>query len=301
MDTDSPHGIGMDAAQERIADVLDPHGDSEHGGDAGDDPAEEDAVADGVDGEEQPRYLVKVDGEEHEVTLDELVHGYSRQADYTRKTQKLAEERHLLAAERERLDDVHRERAEYATLLANLRQSLEAAPAEPDWDSLFAQDPARAAATKQQWDAEQFARLRQAAAVRAEQERVLTLAQQAQQESYARHLHTEASRLPEVIPAWRDTEVAETERRQILYWALDQGLSPQDLDGITRADVVAILRKAWLYDSGRRRAEAAASGAQPTLRPGPAAQRTPDLIRQKQRLAKTGRVADAARIIQAML
>ena len=38
-------------------------------------------------------YRVKVDGEEVEVTLDELQKGYSRTQDYTRKTQALAEQR----------------------------------------------------------------------------------------------------------------------------------------------------------------------------------------------------------------
>jgi hypothetical protein len=40
------------------------------------------------------RYVrVKVDGEEHEVPLSEALQGYSRQADYTRKTQELAQQR----------------------------------------------------------------------------------------------------------------------------------------------------------------------------------------------------------------
>lgn len=307
MDTDSPQGIGLDSAQERIARMLDPHEDIGDMGDETDgayDAADDDygdADADGMDGGEQPRYLVRVDGEEHEVTLDELVHGYSRQADYTRKTQKLAEERQAIAAERERLEDVHRERAEYATLLAGMRQSLEAAQPEPDWDSLFAQDPARASALKQRWDGEQLARQHQALAIRAEQERMLALAQDAQHETLNRHLHAEMSRLPEIIPAWRDPEVATSERQQIVDWAMAQGLSAQDIAGVTRADVVDIMRKAWLYDQGRRKAEAAMSGAQPTLRPGAAGRRVPDLARQKARLAKTGRVSDAARIIQALL
>ena len=38
-------------------------------------------------------YTVKIDGEEFEVTLDELRNGYQRQADYTRKSQSLAEQR----------------------------------------------------------------------------------------------------------------------------------------------------------------------------------------------------------------
>ena len=42
-------------------------------------------------------YSVKIDGEVHEVTLEELQNGYQRQADYTRKTQELASERERLA------------------------------------------------------------------------------------------------------------------------------------------------------------------------------------------------------------
>ena len=42
-------------------------------------------------------YLVKIDGEEHRVSLEELQNGYQRQADYPRKTQELASERERLA------------------------------------------------------------------------------------------------------------------------------------------------------------------------------------------------------------
>ena len=41
-------------------------------------------------------YTVKVDGEQHQVSLEELQSGYQRQADYTRKTQELASERQRL-------------------------------------------------------------------------------------------------------------------------------------------------------------------------------------------------------------
>ena len=41
-------------------------------------------------------YAVKVDGEEQQVSLSELQNGYQRQADYTRKTQEIAEERQRL-------------------------------------------------------------------------------------------------------------------------------------------------------------------------------------------------------------
>ena len=42
-------------------------------------------------------YSIKIDGEEQQVSLDELQAGYQRQGDYTRKTQELADERRRLA------------------------------------------------------------------------------------------------------------------------------------------------------------------------------------------------------------
>lgn len=49
--------------------------------------------------EEEPHYKVKVNGEEVEVSQGELLRGYLRQADYTRKTQELAERRRQLASQ----------------------------------------------------------------------------------------------------------------------------------------------------------------------------------------------------------
>lgn len=43
--------------------------------------------------DEEPKFKVKVDGEEIEVTQEELLRGYMRQRDYTQKTQQLAEQR----------------------------------------------------------------------------------------------------------------------------------------------------------------------------------------------------------------
>ncbi len=76
MDIDDPGA----ATSEADADTPPPQNDGE-----------DDETEDG-----QPRYTVKVDGEEQEVTLDELVRGYQRNADYTRKTMKVAEERREL-------------------------------------------------------------------------------------------------------------------------------------------------------------------------------------------------------------
>lgn len=55
---------------------------------------------------EKPQlFKVKVDGEDVEVTLDELLNGYSRRADYTKKTMAVAQERKSLEALKADIDE----------------------------------------------------------------------------------------------------------------------------------------------------------------------------------------------------
>jgi hypothetical protein len=59
-----------------------------------------------TDDEAPELYTVKVDGEEKQVTIDDLVKGYQLEAHYTQKSQKLAEEVKAVAEERKILNGV---------------------------------------------------------------------------------------------------------------------------------------------------------------------------------------------------
>jgi len=65
----------------------------------GEEDIEDDEDAEAADDAENDVYVVKVDGEELEVTLDELKSGYSRQAHFTRSMQALKEDREAFEAE----------------------------------------------------------------------------------------------------------------------------------------------------------------------------------------------------------
>lgn len=67
--------------------------DSESNAQEEEQPTETDEDTHEEETDEEPKYTVKVDGEEIEVTQDELLRGYMRQRDYTQKTQQLAEQR----------------------------------------------------------------------------------------------------------------------------------------------------------------------------------------------------------------
>src|SRR5210317_1682593 len=119
--------------------------------------------------EEAPQlqtFTVKVDGQEVEVTQEELINGYSRQQDYTRKTQELSQQRKTI--EQQQAELAQRD-AIYSQLLPKMEAQLNAALGEePDWNALYEDDPVGYVRQKQLWD-EQKEKLR---AVQAEQERL---------------------------------------------------------------------------------------------------------------------------------
>ena len=87
-------------------------------------------------------FKVKVAGEDVLVDLEELKSGYSRQSDYTKKAQALADERKNFEQDR---DAVLLERQQYSQLLGALQQQLVSLdePA-PDFDRLYDEDPIEA-------------------------------------------------------------------------------------------------------------------------------------------------------------
>jgi hypothetical protein len=108
--------------------------------------SEEEEVED-EDESESTVYTVKVNGQDVEVSEDELIKGYSRQQDYTQKTQQLAEyKRQMDAAAQQMQQEVaqtQQMRAQYVDALstaidtnyAHLQQY-----ANVDWETLKSQD-----------------------------------------------------------------------------------------------------------------------------------------------------------------
>ena len=94
--------------------------------------------------EEDLKYTIKVDGEELEVGIEELKNGYQRQADYTRKSQALAEQRketEQIQSERQKLEQ---ERQMYANGLQMLQEQQSSKLQEfenVDWTALKTEDP----------------------------------------------------------------------------------------------------------------------------------------------------------------
>lgn len=80
-----------------------------------------------LDTSDEQTFTVKVDGEDIQVPLSELLAGYSRTSDYTRKTQALADQRRTLSDAEALVAALERDPR---TTLAALAQAYELVPAE---------------------------------------------------------------------------------------------------------------------------------------------------------------------------
>ena len=251
--------------------------------------------------EEAPSYTVKINGEEVTVPLDELLNGYSRTQDYTRKTQALSEERKAAQAE---FEQVRAERTQYSQILSQLQQQVEASTsAEPDWDRLRAEDPIEFGA---QW-ADHQRKQQRAQAIRAEQGRLAEIQQREQVAHVQETLSRERELLVQVIPEWKNSEKATAEKAGILEFGQRVGFSKEELSQITDHRAVLALRKAYLYDklmANKGQIKPVQKATAPVLRPGTAVttpKRTTEMARATQRLAKTGSVQDAASAFSLLL
>lgn len=245
---------------------------------------------------EEPNQIfrTKVNGEEVEVTLDELLKGYSRTSDYTRKTQEIAAQRKAQEAE---FAAVREERQKYAANLTQLEQALQdATPQEPDWARLQQENPADFPAQWALWSAHK----ERMTAIRQEREQAQQSVQQDQVQSRQSHIEAERSRLLEVIPEWKNPETAKAEKTKLVAFAQTLGYTAEELAQVVDHRPLVMLRKAMLWDEAQKAKPVIRQKIErvTTARPGPAngVARPPvtDETRALQRLAKTGRQEDAA-------
>ena len=250
--------------------------------------------------EEQPVYRVTVDGSEIEVTQDELINGYSRQQDYTRKTQELANQRKTIE---QQAQELQQRDAIYAQLLPKMEAQLQGELVnEPDWDSLYNDDPIAFVREKQIWD-EKKEKLK---AAEAEQQRLQQEAYAKQQEQIAQQVQEGQQKILEIIPEWKNAEVAQKEKLAIRDYGINVlGYLPQEMDAIYDYRALLGLRNAWLNSKTVEATKKKPTQKAPArvARPGTTTRKksVAPAKRAKQVLAKSGKVQDAAKVFEQFL
>jgi DNA repair exonuclease SbcCD ATPase subunit len=261
---------------------------------------EEDAEEIEEDLEQPEQFTVKIDGIEQEVTLEELKNGYSRQQDYTRKTQELSEQKKTVSRQ---LQEISEKDAIYAELLPRLEAQLEELVGnEPDWNQLYEEDPTAYVRERQLWDEKKD----KLSKVQAEKQRLEQENLAKRQEQIKQIIEEGNQKLSELIPEWQKSEVKQKEITDIRNYAVNSlGFNQEEMDAIVDYRVLNGLRQAWLYgqtlEATKKKPTQKAS--KKIARPGSSNKpvKTSAIKKERQRLAKTGRVQDAARVFEQLL
>jgi hypothetical protein len=261
---------------------------------------------------------VKIGDTEQEVTEDELLKGYQRQSDYTRKTMELAEQRkqaeqhaQQIMAERQAAAQA---RENYLSRVKEMEQAYDAVQ-EPDWASLL-----KEAREMDDMAAYEEKRLAWSQLVQ-QRESIKAQRKQAEDEQRAEHERTqqelaqrrqqfiaqERDKLFERLPDWKDEAKRSAEVMEIATLGKEYyGLTDQEIGQIVDHRHLLLLRDAVKHR--RRQAEARtkvqkatapkkAPKLQAPTAPPPPRNKATERARNFKQLRQSGSTDDAARLL----
>ena len=253
--------------------------------------------------EEEELYKVKVDGSEQEVTLDELLSGYSRQSDYTKKTQQIAQERQQMSQLQQQWQQemiaAQTERQQYIDALGQVvNQSMTGLEeyANIDWATLKEDDPISYVTRRDEFrDAQERVRAMQ------EQQAYAVQQQEAEMQNAIQYrAREEMGMMVEKVPEWKDKETRQEITKTLREYATGQGFSPEEISSLIDHRSLVVLMKAQKYDAMqntdvkskklKNKPKVVRAGTERGKKSGDKAKRTA----QMKRLRQSGHVDDAS-------
>lgn len=258
------------------------------------DPIDDASLEDPVETE---RYTVKVNGQESEVTLEDLKQGYSGQKYVQQGMQEVA------AAKKE-AEAVYAALTNERQQMADLYQQLQ--------NGQFAPEPVKP--TKEDFDADPIGYMQKNLEYeeqKANHDRQMAQLQQAtQQNSVAQqnakqaYLQEQMQILQKEIPEFADSTKASKLREQLVATGKSQyGYTTEEISQISDYRAIKVLHDAMRYQdiiSGKSKAKVKTKSAKPVVKPGAKKMATPNAkirSRQKAKLRDSGSIDDALNLI----
>ena len=203
--------------------------------------------------EQEPVYAVRVDGEEIEVSLDELLSGYSRQSSFTKKSQQLAEDRKNFESLNDQynseITQIQQERQQYANYLQSIIENSQLDQwGAIDWEALKRDDPIEYVTKREELreHSEKVQRLQ------AEQKNAQQKVHHSQQQQWADTVKTEHAALVEKLPEWGKPESQRELAGRLRDYAKVQGYQNEEIDTLVDHRSFIVLNKARMYDELQR-------------------------------------------------
>lgn len=248
---------------------------------------------------------VKVNGEESTVTLRELTQGYQRDADYRHKTSQLAEERRgFESSKQQELTNIQNQHVMLGKIVQQLEQLVFADVNTAELERLRHENPAEYVIRRQDIADRQRRYqeiMQQGANGWAQTQQELTQAQQKQLQDL---VAKEREALAQRIPNWSDTDRENLAK----YLNGSYGYSSEEIGQLVDHRAVDIARKAMLWDQQQVKAKEVTQKVKqlpklqkPAKATGPVHVQKTAIKQAQQRFKSTGKVKDAARLIENLL
>ena len=223
---------------------------SEEEDESEEDEEESEESAEDDEDEEDPLFPVMANGEEIEVTYDELIKGYSRQADYTRKTQELSNVRQEYERGAQQyaqsLPELENLKQQYSQALGNMISNSVAGLVRfnIDWNALREDDREEYLVKREEYREAQD-QIKGLQERKSQEDQALN--QQAQQ-NFQSLVVQEHQRMAEQIPEWADKESRGELASSIKQYATSKGFTEQELSSLVDHRYLLTLMKAMKYD-----------------------------------------------------
>ena len=186
---------------------------------------------------EDSTYKVKVAGQELDVTLDELRNGYSRDADYRRKTEELSNERKNFHSQSEKQrQDYSQKLNEMNQLLSNAQQELNTEINSADLEALYEEDPTEAARIEHR--------------LRKKQEKLnmaMQKTQSEQKQQFDGYLQTEKTKLVNNIPDFADPGKASTLKNNMRSHLAKYGFNDSEIAQVYDHRILMLVNDAMKF------------------------------------------------------
>ena len=242
-------------------------------------------------------YSVKVDGQEVQVTLDDLKQGYSGQKYVQQGMQDVA-------AKRKEAEDVYaalnNERQQLAEIYQQLQNGGVAQPPTKPNKELFEADPIG-------YMQENLAYEEKKAEYDSQMAQLQNVSQQnseAQQHARKAFLQEQMQILQRDIPEFADEKKGQQLKDKLVNTGIKHyGYTTEEIGAITDSRAIKVLNDARKYQSiiaGKSKAEVKTKSAKPVVKPGAKKTPTPNAkirSRQKAKLRETGSIEDAVGLI----
>ena len=296
-DTDTDDEMEADEAAEAEADDEEAE-DADEAEDDAEDADDEDEDTEEDEADEQPdaeTYTVKVDGEEKQVTLEELKRSYSGQ-DYIQKGMQEAAD--MRKQSREIFDALQAEQQNFVQAVQSIKESGIKAPPQAPSAEMLEVDPIGYMQAKAQYDAEMNEYNAQQAQIQDVQRRHQAMQQQAMQA----HLEQEARKLEQKYPEFADPEKGRAIKEKLLNFGVEAyGFTAEEIGQVTDSRNIDVLMDAMKWrELQKGKAEAKKKPTPPkVVKPTGRRKTTANDARKKLKAQalKTGRLEDFAGLL----